>query len=115
MNDALALALAASAGAIFGAFFFGGLWWTVKKGVSSEKPAQLFLASLFIRTAVVLGGFYLALQSGTYRFIACIAGFITAHLAANIILFPSEKINLKNEVTDKKPPQDKVTENGDLK
>jgi hypothetical protein len=75
----------------------------------------LFFASLVIRTAVVLGGFYIAVQWGAYRFIACIAGFITAHLAANIILFPSEKINLKNEVTDKKPPQDKATKNGELK
>jgi F1F0 ATPase subunit 2 len=115
MNDALALAAAAAAGALLGAFFFGGLWWTVKKGVSSDKPELLFFASLFIRTAVALGGFYLALQSGAYRLIACIAGFIAAHLASNIILFPSEKINLKNEVTDEKPPQDKATNNGDLK
>lgn len=115
MNDALALALAAAAGALLGAFFFGGLWWTVKKGVSSDKPMLLFFASLVIRTAVVLGGFYLALQWGAHRFIACIAGFIAAHLAANIILFPSEKMILKNEVTDKKTPLDKTTKNGDPK
>lgn len=115
MNDTLALAIAAAAGALLGAFFFGGLWWTVKKGVSSDKPMLLFFTSLVLRTAVVLGGFYLALQWGAHRFIACVAGFIAAHLAANIMLFPPEKIKVKNEVIDKKPPLDNITKNGDLK
>lgn len=115
MNDALALTLAAAVGALLGAFFFGGLWWTVKKGVSSDKPMQLFFASLLIRTAVVLGGFYLALQWGAHRFIACVAGFIAAHAAANIMLFPSEKIKAKNEITGSKTPPDNASKNGDMK
>ena len=38
MNDVLTLALALLVGALLGAFFFGGLWWTVHKGVASERP-----------------------------------------------------------------------------
>ena len=50
MSDILALALAFLAGALLGAFFFGGLWWTVQKGVASERPALWFLGSLLLRT-----------------------------------------------------------------
>ena len=39
------------AGALLGVFFFGGLWWTVQKGVASERPAFWFLGSLLVRTA----------------------------------------------------------------
>ena len=39
MYDNLALALALLAGGVLGSFFFGGLWWTVQKGVASERPA----------------------------------------------------------------------------
>ena len=38
MNEVLLLALALSAGMLLGAVFFGGLWWTVRMGVSSEQP-----------------------------------------------------------------------------
>ncbi len=57
MNAGTLLA-AVSPGRSLGAFFFGGLWWTVRKGVASESPALWFLASLVLRTAVTLAGFY---------------------------------------------------------
>ena len=43
------------AGALLGAFFFGGLWWTVQKGVASERPALWFLGSLLLRTGIDSG------------------------------------------------------------
>ena len=54
MSDILAVALALSAGALLGAFFFGGLWWTVQKGVTSERPTLWFFGSLVTRTGVTL-------------------------------------------------------------
>ena len=48
MSDFLPLALALLAGRLLGAFFFGGLWWTVQKGVTSENPALWFLGSLLL-------------------------------------------------------------------
>ena len=42
MNESLTLALAWVAGVLLGAIFFGGLWWTVRKGVSSQQPALWF-------------------------------------------------------------------------
>jgi hypothetical protein len=32
MNETVILVLAGSAGVLLGVFFFGGLWWTVRKG-----------------------------------------------------------------------------------
>src|SRR5580658_6070604 len=78
MSDALALALALFAGALLGLFFFGGLWWTVQKGVTSETPALWFLGSLLLRTSLVLAGFYLAAQGHWSRLAACLLGFLIA-------------------------------------
>ena len=41
MSDIPALALALVAGALLGAFFFGGLWWTVQKGVDVREAGAL--------------------------------------------------------------------------
>ena len=46
MNETLSLVLALVAGVLLGAIFFGGLWWTVRKGVSSKQPALWFFGSL---------------------------------------------------------------------
>jgi len=46
MNEALLLALALSAECCWALIFFGGLWWTVRKGVSSGQPAFWFFGSL---------------------------------------------------------------------
>jgi F1F0 ATPase subunit 2 len=80
MNDIPALALGLLAGAMLGAVFFGGLWWTVRKGVRSENPALWFLGSLLLRTGLVLGGFYVGLQGHWSRFAMCVVGFIIARV-----------------------------------
>ena len=58
MNEILILALALAAGLLLGAIFFGGLWWTVRKGVSSKQPALWFFGSLLLRMSIALAGFY---------------------------------------------------------
>ena len=45
MNELLLLAPALAAGLLLGAFFFGGLWWTVIKGASSQRPALWFFGN----------------------------------------------------------------------
>src|SRR5271157_5692993 len=80
MNDIPVLGLAFLAGALLGAFFFGGLWWTVQKGVTSEMPALWFLVSLLLRTGVILAGFYLVSQDHWSRFLACLFGFVIARI-----------------------------------
>ena len=78
MNEFLILAVALAAGLLLGAFFFGGLWWTVRKGVSSKRPAFWFLGSLLLRMSLVLVGFYFAGRGNWQRLVACLLGFIIA-------------------------------------
>jgi F1F0 ATPase subunit 2 len=76
MNELLILALAA--GLLLGAVFFGGLWWTVRKGVSSKNPALWFLGSFLLRISLVLLGFYFVGRGDWQRLMASLLGFIIA-------------------------------------
>jgi len=66
------------AGALLGAFFFGGLWWTVQKITGSGRPYLLSVISFFVRTAVVLAGFYFLLSIGWPHLLAALFGFLAA-------------------------------------
>lgn len=70
------LLTAFAAGACLGAFFFGGLWWTVQRLPTTRRPALLFLGSFAVRTAVVLAGIYLVTAGQWLQVISCVAGFI---------------------------------------
>jgi F1F0 ATPase subunit 2 len=78
MNEFLILAVALAAGLLIGAVFFGGLWWTVRKGVSSKNPALWFLGSVMLRMGVVLLGFYSVGHGNWQRLVSCLLGFIIA-------------------------------------
>lgn len=80
MNEIGWLAVALVAGLLLGAVFFGGLWWTVRKGLTAKHPALWFLSSMLLRTGVTLGGFYLVGDHDVWRLLACLAGFIAARL-----------------------------------
>ena len=78
MSETLALALAGLAGALLGAFFFGGLWWTIRRGILSPWPVYWFLGSLLVRMGVVTAGFYGVAGGHWNRLVACLAGFVLA-------------------------------------
>jgi F1F0 ATPase subunit 2 len=80
MNEVMAWALALIAGALLGGIFFGGLWWTVLKGVSSRYAALWFAGSLLVRTAITLAGFYLVARASWQGLLFCLAGFVVARL-----------------------------------
>lgn len=82
MNEPLSLAFALAAGVLLGAFFFGGLWWTVRQGVSSKHPALWFFGSQMLRTGIVVLGFYFILGDDWRRLLAGLIGFIAARLIA---------------------------------
>src|SRR5665647_181769 len=78
MNELLQLALVLLAGLLLGALFFGGLWWTVLRGVSAKQPALWFGASLLLRTALALSGFYFVSGADWKRLLLCLLGFLIA-------------------------------------
>ncbi|MDP3510234.1 MAG: ATP synthase subunit I [Candidatus Melainabacteria bacterium] len=57
-NSFVVLAIAASAGFALGFVFYGGLYWTVSRGLASKNPALWFIGSLLVRVVIVLAGFY---------------------------------------------------------
>ena len=81
MNETLLLALAFLAGGVLGSIFFGGLWWTVRKGVASPQPALWFSGSLLLRMSIVLAGFYFVSGGGLRRLVPCLLGFVIARMA----------------------------------
>ena len=88
MNDLLTLAPAGMAGLALGAVFFGGLWWTVRKGIASRHPAAWFFGSLVVRTAIVLAGFYFVAGDHWDRLLACLLGFTLARVIVTRIAGP---------------------------
>ncbi len=80
MNEALSLSAALIAGIVLGAFFFGGLWWTVRRAVSSKRVALWFIGSMLLRTGVVVTGFYYVLGDNWQRLVAGLLGFVIARL-----------------------------------
>ncbi|MDO9104944.1 MAG: ATP synthase subunit I [Methylovulum sp.] len=78
MNEWLSLALVCVAGLLLGAVFFGGLWWTVNKCVSSRRPGLWFFGSLMLRLGITLAGFYLVSGGHWERLLLCLLGFMVA-------------------------------------
>ena len=88
MNETLTLALAWVTGGVLGTIFFGGLWWTVRKGVSSKQPALWFFGSLLLRMSIALAGFYFVSGGHWDRLLACLLGFVIARFIVTRLTGP---------------------------
>jgi len=88
MNEILPLVLAGAAGGAIGAIFFGGLWWTVRKCVSSKQPALWLFGSLLSRMSVALVGFYYVSSGQLERLLLCLFGFVIARLVVTRLTGP---------------------------
>ena len=100
MNEPLILMLAWLAGAGLGAIFFGGLWWTVRKGASSPNPALWFLGSMLLRMGIVVAGFYYVSGGQWKRLAACLLGFIIARFGVMWLTRPPKHRSPTPEATD---------------
>ncbi|MBF0100426.1 MAG: ATP synthase subunit I [Desulfobacterales bacterium] len=78
MNETLRLAPVLVTGVLLGVMFFGGLWWTTRKGFSSKQPALWFFGSLLLRMGIALAGFYFVSGGHWERLLVCLLGFVTA-------------------------------------
>jgi len=96
MNDFLILSVALVAGILLGVIFFGGLWWTVRKGIGAKNPALWFLGSMLLRMAIVLAGFYFVGRENWPRLVVCFVGFIIARfIVMRLTRTPIENGNSK--------------------
>ncbi len=79
-HEAWSWLLAGLAGAGLGIFFFGGLWWTVRRTLASDRSALWHIGGLLLRMAVTMTGFYLIGAGQWQRLVACLAGFVVARM-----------------------------------
>jgi F1F0 ATPase subunit 2 len=95
------LAPALAAGVLLGAIFYGGLWWTIQKGVVSDRPALWFFGSGLLRMGFVLAGFYVVARSGWRPSVVCLLGFGLARLVVTrLIREATPPIRLSREAGD---------------
>ena len=75
------LLAALALGMVLGGVFFGGLWWTVRRGLTSRAPGLWFGLSALGRMTSVFAGFYLlARGGGSSRVLACLLGLLLARI-----------------------------------
>lgn len=80
MNE-LRLFASLLAGSALGVVFYGGLWWTVQRAMTSKRVGLWFFGSLLVRTVIVLAGFYLVCGDDWQRWLAAVLGFGLARIA----------------------------------
>jgi F1F0 ATPase subunit 2 len=91
MNNILTMILMVVAGGGLGAVFFGGLWWTVRKGLGSKRPALWFFGSMLLRMSITLVGFYFVTGANWKRLFFCLLGFIIARFIVIRLTRATEK------------------------
>lgn len=81
-NATLTELLRVFAGFLLGLVFYFGLWWTVSRGLKqpTKTTVLLFPLSQFVRTAVVLIGFYWISKGDWKRLLPCFLGFLIGRL-----------------------------------
>lgn len=91
MNRTLILILAWLLGGGLGSIFFGGLWWTVRKGVGAKWPALWFFTSLMLRMGIALAGFYFISAHHWERLTPCLLGFVMASFLVTRLTRPLDQ------------------------
>lgn len=66
------------AGMAIGLFYFGGLWWTVRRLPQVRRPALWTLSSYLVRMTASVGAIYLVSEGRWERILILLAGFLAA-------------------------------------
>jgi len=78
-----------AAGLALGVLYFTGLWQTVKKMPSSERPLLLMLGSFALRALILLAAFYFIMGGHWERLTAAMIGFVAMKI------FFTKKLGIK--------------------
>ena len=82
MSDIGPIIGALALGMFLGALFFGGLWWTVRRGLTAANPALWFGVSALSRMAMALSGLYFVALAGWPSLVASLCGLLIARVTA---------------------------------
>lgn len=80
MSEIGVIASALAAGMFLGILFFGGLWWTVQRGLTAANPAIWFGLSSLLRMAIILAALYYIARSGWPSLLVCLCGLLVARV-----------------------------------
>jgi F1F0 ATPase subunit 2 len=81
--SSIALVVSLTAGVTLSVLFYGGLWITIQRLVTTRHPIAVTLGSLLFRMAVVLGGLILVSRGRWQNAFACLAGFAIGRIAVS--------------------------------
>jgi F1F0 ATPase subunit 2 len=81
VSDIGPILAALAIGIVLGVLFFGGLWWTVRRGLTAANPALWFGVSALSRMAITLSGLYYVARAGWPSLLACLCGLLIARVA----------------------------------
>lgn len=75
-----------AAGILIGAFFYGGLWFTVRALLVTCHPVLLTISSYWFRTVIALVAFLFAMNGSWQNALACLAGFGFGRVVVSALL-----------------------------
>ncbi|MEO7091734.1 MAG: ATP synthase subunit I [Polyangiales bacterium] len=89
-------------GLLLGVFFYGGLWLTIRRAVSSTHAALWFPPSMLARSGLTVAGFYFVSRAHWEMLPACLLGFfVTSVVLARWARAPQTKpVRTVPEATD---------------
>ncbi|MDD2453369.1 MAG: ATP synthase subunit I [Synergistaceae bacterium] len=92
-TDVLMLILVFAAGVLIGLVFFGGLWWTILRGIGSPRPALWFFGSFLVRMVFLLTALYYLSGGAWIRLILLGSGIL---LARSLVLLWTNSLGKKS-------------------
>jgi F1F0 ATPase subunit 2 len=93
MNELVAALVGFFVGLFLGGFYFGGLLWTVNKGLRGKRKVLLFISSYVVRMVCVGVGFYMVGGSSWLNFVTSLVGFL---IARSIVIHFGHKVRYES-------------------
>jgi F1F0 ATPase subunit 2 len=94
MSEPSILIVALFAGMLLGMIFYGGLWWTVRRSVSSKSLNVWLIGSFPVRAIIAVTGFYIVSRGDWRSLLICLVGFLLARICVTRLLrAPDERKN----------------------
>ncbi|MEP4892098.1 MAG: ATP synthase subunit I [Aliiglaciecola sp.] len=86
MSDHYSMLIALFAGVVLGISFFYSLWFTVQKGLQSDRPEYWFIGGFVLRMGVSVAGFYFISNQQFWLLISSLVGFLIGRVITNKVL-----------------------------